>query len=388
MTTHGDNILQTGGDPRALAEFSALRQEIALLNQPGESGPDWQRVEALAIALFRANGMDLQSVAWYTLARAHSAGLPGLCEGFEIITAMMKHQWPTLWPQPLSARLAIVTWLSAGMQQRLKELQPEASDLDLLYRLQAQLEQNVNTLEVLAYKHLSQLDRLNIQISELIAQLTVPERQLKTDRTMLTRATLARAGRSDEFTPLVYVPGDMTSSGALTVSFSFWERSRGFFAGMVVACLLCALGSWALQLMQPEPDKAQRIALLARQVTPELGGQDKNWQEVVMLAALPREQLVLWHTARLRLKKMLALVKVPEEQRAGCLTYTEFEAQLVTLRQPLEAMQPAEELLRQLESNPLSPVLRGKIENRLKQLLARYALILQSASKDASENNK
>ncbi|HBV39454.1 MAG TPA: hypothetical protein DEF05_07165 [Erwinia sp.] len=385
MTAHRDTVLQTGGDPRVCPEFFALRQEIAMLNQAGEPGPDWQQVEALAIALFRANGMDLQSVAWYTLARAHSAGLPGLCEGFEIITAMMKHQWPTLWPHPLSARLAIVTWLSAGIQQRLKVLQPQASDLDLLYRLQAQSEQNIKTLEVLACKHLSQLDSLAIQISELIAQFAASERQPQIDR-MTAMASLARAGRGDEFTPLVYVPGDLTRSGALAVNFSFWARSRGFFAGMLAAFVLCTLGMWAFQLMEPELDKAQHIALLASQVTPERVGEDKNWQEAIVLAALPREQLVLWHTARLRLKKLLATAT--EAQRAGCLTYAEMEAQLFTVQQPLEAMQPTEELLRQLELNPLSPVLRGKTDHRLKQLLARYAIILQAPGQSNSASEK
>ncbi|WP_380180860.1 type VI secretion system ImpA family N-terminal domain-containing protein [Kalamiella sp. sgz302252] len=378
MTTPGDNILHTGGDPRALAEFGALRQEIAMM--AGEAGPNWPRVEILAIALFRANGMDLQSVAWYSLARAHNAGLPGLCEGFEIVTAMVKHQWPTLWPQQLSARLAILTWLSTGMQQWLNEARPQAEELELLYRLQAQLEQNVKTLETLAQKHLSQLDRLAIQLEQLIAQLGEPQSQPPASQSTLSIAAMARcASRSgDEFTPLIYVPRDLTSSTALNVSFGFWERSRGFFAGMLVALLLYSLGFWAFQLAQPEISGAQRIALLAQQLSPELTRQDQEWQKAIAAVALPTEQLALWHTARLRLQKLFTQIAKPVEQRTGCLSYAEVEAQLVTIRQPLEAMQPVEELLRQLESDKTSPVLRGKTEYRLKQLLARYALILQA----------
>ncbi|MEI2264881.1 type VI secretion system ImpA family N-terminal domain-containing protein [Erwinia sp. CGal63] len=384
MTTPGDNILHTGSDPRALAEFSALRQEIALM--AGEPGPNWQRVERLAIALFRANGMDLQSVAWYTLARAYCAGLPGLCEGFEIVTAMLKHQWATLWPQPLPARLAIVTWLSVGMQQVLRKLPSEEYDLDLLYRLQAQLEQNIRTLEALAHKHLSQLDRLAIQLSNLITQLALPESQPTASQTTLAMATMAqRAGHSDEFTPLIYVPRDLTSSSALNVSFSLWERSRGFLAGMLLAVLLCALGLWVFQLAEPVPGKAQRIAMLAQQLTPELASQEKNWQADAATVALPVEQLALWHTARLRLQKLLTTVAVQEAQRKECLSYPELEAQLMTIRQPLEEMQPVEELLRQLEADKHSPVLRGKTEHRLKQLMARYALILQADEKDAAQ---
>lgn len=384
MTTPGENILHTGGDPRGLAEFGALRQEIAMMNKSGESGPDWRRVEQLAIALFRTNGMDLQSVAWYTLARGHCVGLPGLCEGVEIMTAMIRHQWPTLWPQPLSARLAIITWLSTGIQQQLKDNQPEEKDLELLWRLQSQLEQNVKTLETLAHKHLSQLDRLAIQISSMIARLgeppTAPAVSQSTPAISLARQ--AGQARSDggEFAPLIYVPRDLTSSTALNVSFSFWERSRGFFAGMLFGLLLYSLALWGLQLAKPEPGKAQQIAMLAQQLTPELAGQNKNWQATIAAAALPEEQLIYWQTARLRLQKLTTLVASTEARRDECLSWPELEAQLVTILQPLEAMQPTEDLLRQLGTDSASPVLRGKTEHRLKQLLARYALILQADS--------
>lgn len=392
MTTPGDNILHTGGDPRGVAEFGALRQEIARMNQPGGCGPDWSRVEQLAIALFRANGMDLQSVAWYTLARAHCAGMAGLCEGVEIISAMIKHQWPTLWPQPLSARLAIITWLSAGIQQQLKENQPEAKDLDLLYRLQSQLEQNVKTLEALAHKHLSQLDRLAIQINDIIAQLAEPQNASPLSKTPSVTAVARPVGparsNGSEFTPLIYVPRELTTSAALNVRFGFWERSRGFLAGMLCASLLGSLALWGVQLMRPEPGKAQQIAMLAQQLAPELAAQNKSWQEAIAAAALPKEQLILWHTARLRLQKLLTLAAAPEIRRSGCVSWVELEAQLVAIRQPLELMQPAEELLRQLEAESASPVLRGKTEHRLKQLLSRYALILQAEEGRLAERQK
>ncbi|WP_414146971.1 type VI secretion system ImpA family N-terminal domain-containing protein [Erwinia sp. BNK-24-b] len=389
MTEFDNNILHTGGDPRALPEFSALRQEIAKLNTVSNSETDWQQVERQAIALFRANGMDLQSVAWYTRARAHNAGLAGLCEGIEIITAMIRHQWPTLWPQPLPARLAIITWLSTGVQQIISESSYGASDLELLLHLREQLEQNVATLEELAHKHLSQLDRLVIQVATLTERLAAPQSETKaTALEALKRGNQAASNRYGEFTPLIYVPRDLTTSSALNLRFSFWERSRGFIAGVAATLVLSGLTVWAWQLIQPEPDKAQRVAMLAQRVTPEQSWQRDKWQQMMTATALPTEQLGLWHTAQLRLQKLAEQVGECGEVRTACLSRAELEAQLVTIQQPLQAMLPVEELLRRLEADNSSPVLRGKIEHRIKQQLARYALILHAARQSVPERKK
>lgn len=384
MTAPISHILHTGGDPRTLAEFIALRQEITRMNNAA-SEVDWLRVEQLAIALFRENGMDLQSVAWYTLARAWRTGLMGLCEGLEIATAMMKHQWSTLWPHPLSARLAIITWLSAGIQQVLPTLPLTEEDLALLQQLQNQLQQNVETLEKLAQKHLSQLDRLIVQVSSMIEQLQRPE--LKISPVAQPETELSTDGplplcSGEKFTPLIYVPHDLTSSSGLNVRFSFWARSQRFFAGMVSMALLSGIIAWGYYLLQPEPGKGERIALLAQQITPERVHQYQNWQQMIVSTALPVEQLLLWNTAQLRLQKLATMINESDINAETCLSVTEIKAQLVTIQQPLQAALPVEELLRQLEKNKQSPVLRGKIDHRLQQLMARYALILQADERE------
>lgn len=385
MTAPISHILHTGSDPRGLAEFIALRQEISQMNNSA-SEVDWQRVEQLAIALFRVNGMDLQSVAWYTLARAWRTGLTGLCEGLEIATAMMEHQWSTLWPHPLSARLAIVTWLSAGIQQVLPTLSLIQEDLALLFQLQNQLQQNVEILEKLAQKHLSQLDRLIVQVSYFIEQLQMSEpasQPAPQPKTNLISASQSSSRHGDKFAPLIYVPHDLTSSSGLNVTFSFWERSQQFFAGMAVMAILSGITSWGYYLLQPEPGKAQRVALLAQQITPERVRKNENWQQMIVSTALPVEQLVLWNTAQLRLQKLATMINEADTKSETCIPATEIKAQLVTIQQPLQAALPVEELLRQLEKNKQSPVLRGKIDHRLKQLMTRYALILQA---DKSED--
>ncbi|XTD37191.1 type VI secretion system ImpA family N-terminal domain-containing protein [Citrobacter murliniae] len=45
--------VKTGGDPRLLADYAALRDELAKLSHPARPDVDWGRVEQLSLALFR-----------------------------------------------------------------------------------------------------------------------------------------------------------------------------------------------------------------------------------------------------------------------------------------------------------------------------------------------
>ncbi|EOS92951.1 type VI secretion system ImpA family N-terminal domain-containing protein [Erwinia tracheiphila] len=381
MTTSRQNILHTGSDPRVLPEFIQLRHETGKKSRSDDKNVDWQRVEELSIALFRRNGMDLQSVAWYSMARAWRAGLAGLCEGLEIITAMLKYQWPTLWPHPLPARLAIITWLSNSIQQFMRTLTLNQTDLPLVLRLRSALDESVELLEKLAQRHLSQLDWLNIQVSDLIRGL-LPTRPSLEQLNQHVSQEHARGADDqlqppdDNFTPLVYVPHDLSEPNTLKVSFSFWERSRGFITGMIAMLLCGTMAIWAWHLMQPLPNRAQRMTLLAQQIVPQQVRQEIHWRKYAEDAALPDKQMLLWQTVQYRLQKLSQDLDTLEKANPQSKMWPELKARVVTIQQPFEELTPLEDLLLKLQKNNASPVLRGKIEQRMKQLLARYALIL------------
>lgn len=67
--------LKTGGDPRMLPDYAALRDELSKLTHPARPDVSWQYVEKLCLSLFEQNGVELQTAAWYTLARTQLAGL-------------------------------------------------------------------------------------------------------------------------------------------------------------------------------------------------------------------------------------------------------------------------------------------------------------------------
>lgn len=69
MTTHPERCLKTGGDPRTLADYAALRDEMNKLSHPARPDFNWQYAEKLCLSQFEHNGVELQTAAWYTLAR-------------------------------------------------------------------------------------------------------------------------------------------------------------------------------------------------------------------------------------------------------------------------------------------------------------------------------
>ncbi|GAA3897681.1 VasL domain-containing protein [Gibbsiella dentisursi] len=110
--------IRTGGDPRSFPDFSALRDEMSKQTHPARPDIHWSEVEKLALSLFEKNGIELQTGAWYTLARSHLAKCAGMNEGLSILGAILGHQWAQFWPQSPHARVEIL----AGMFQRLQKV--------------------------------------------------------------------------------------------------------------------------------------------------------------------------------------------------------------------------------------------------------------------------
>lgn len=95
MTINSERQLKTGGDPRTLADYAALLEEMNKLTHPARPDVNWQHAETLCLSLFEHNGVELQTAAWYTLARTHLAGLYGMNEGLALLAALVVRQWGT-----------------------------------------------------------------------------------------------------------------------------------------------------------------------------------------------------------------------------------------------------------------------------------------------------
>ncbi|MCS6037463.1 type VI secretion system ImpA family N-terminal domain-containing protein [Klebsiella pneumoniae subsp. pneumoniae] len=75
MTTHHDRHYKAGGDrARWLILWPCVR-EMNKLSHPARPDINWPYAEQLACGLLEHHGADLQTVAWYTPARARLGGV-------------------------------------------------------------------------------------------------------------------------------------------------------------------------------------------------------------------------------------------------------------------------------------------------------------------------
>ncbi|MGD9427417.1 VasL domain-containing protein [Pantoea sp. NSTU24] len=276
--------IKTGGDPRTLPDYAALRDELSKLTHPARPDVNWHYVEKLCLSLFGQNGMELQTAAWYTLARAQLAGLFGLNEGLTILEALISHQWGALWPQPVPARMEILSSLSQRLQQRMRALPLNYSDLSQLYRAEQLLTGLGKVLQRLELKHLSQLDTLRTLMHNSAVRLENSDGatsggsgirpDIELPAIMMNEATASTrdfAGVPDENKPesavkWVYVaqPEPQSNVEVLSTMPVPVKKWKSFAAGMCTMLVVSVVSAWSWHFLhRSDPLQTQLAASLA-----------------------------------------------------------------------------------------------------------------------------
>ena len=163
--------VKTGSDPRQLPDFIALRDEMAKLTHPARPDVNWSQVEALSLSLFELNGVELQTGAWYTLARSHLARINGLNEGLAILNALLSHQWAQFWPQPIHARAEILNGLLQRLQKLFRTFSLDHGDLSALVQTEGLLRSINDILVRQELKHVCLTAPLMQQIQGALTRL-------------------------------------------------------------------------------------------------------------------------------------------------------------------------------------------------------------------------
>ncbi|MES0299297.1 VasL domain-containing protein [Citrobacter sedlakii] len=415
MTTLSERHLNTGGDPRTLADYAALRDEMNKLTHPARPDVNWPHAETLCLSLFEHNGVELQTAAWYTLARTHLAGLYGMNEGLAILDALLSRQWGNLWPQPVHARMEILSALSKRLQQVMRTLTLRYADLSQLYQAEEHLNALGGVLQRLELKHASQLDALRTQLHNVAVRLENSDGDTE---------NAPSAG--------VCVPGDAVRSSGLTtpaegvkwvyvaqpeplpnvqvvidspLPVKLWKP---FAAGMLTMMALAGAAVWGWQMMHnADPAKGQFTATLAplpaalsdeqlqsfRQSSPspETGIKQtqqqlarlaqlkpdwvirygdslvqqalilwpeqakplaQQWQQQLTASALPGENLNGWHQGMTQLQQLANRLNALDEQKGKYMTVSELKSAVFTMTQSFNRAVPLEEKLRQLALLP------------------------------------
>ena len=429
--------LKAGGDPRMLPDYVSLRDELAKLSHPARPDIDWLRVETLCLRLLEHNGVELQTAAWYTLARMHVNGLSGLNEGLKLINALIQHQWSVMWPTNTHARMEIITGLSQRLQNLFRTLAFQGrDDLMSLYESEKNLSACCATLARHALKQVSRLDVLHQQIGLAITRL---ENQLKSDQSeppVVLPSQTVTAGRDREriyvFTPepAPAVAGAMPRADKSAV--------RPFIAGACSALIICGLltGGWYVATT-PSPAEQRLVASLAplpaglsaEQLTqlrktssvittpekwltltqeqlewlaslspdwahqygqtllyhahilwpdnPTLEQMQKAWLRQQEVTAQPVTALDGWYQGMTRLQQLADKLNTLDEKRGKYLTVSELKSAVFEMMSRFRQTVPTEEQLRAIHQQDDSPAREQQIQQVEQHLRAQIYLLTQ-----------
>lgn len=289
-----DRQLRTGGDPRALADYGALREELSKLTHPARPDVNWKKVEQLCLGLFQQNGIELQTASWYTQARTQLAGLSGLNEGLAIIDALVSRQWAGLWPQPVHARMEILSGLSQRLQQALRSITLEYHDLPQIYQAEKLINALCDVLQRLELRHASQLAALSTLMHS--AAIRLENMHATTDPAVVLPAQPERTEKewaTDNHEPWVYVGHAEPSQPQVVIAASPPAKRplqwKGFVAG-VVATVLIGSGIQAGRHAFHPPTGEQLTAtlpVLPKPMTPQALEQLKTQQPDMLKREAP-----------------------------------------------------------------------------------------------------
>jgi len=432
MTSLSEDRLRTGGDPRTCAGYTALRDELNKLTHPARPDVNWAYAETLCLDLFDHNGVDLQTAAWYTLARAQLATLSGMNEGLTILERLITRQWSNLWPEAIHVRVKILSTLFRRLQQLLRMQTLSYTDLSTLIQAEKRLAAIGDTLQHLKLKQQTGLDALAQQLRHAIVRLENGADKHGDDvpLVVLPVATTAPAENISDSTAR---PEPATTNLAQPPR----RRWRSFVAGMFTMLVVGSLVLWGASHIMDKPerqalmtsvaplpaplpiatleqlqksgrndgkkwlaqaqsqlDSLSRLSpvwplnygsLLVRQAQhlwperPETDALASRWQQQLNAIAAPTASLESWQQGMALLQSLANRLDGLDEKRGKYMTVSELKSQVFAITQAFNQTVPAEELLRQLAAQPASApapaALRAQTELHLKQLLARYALL-------------
>lgn len=432
MNTSQSRQLKTGGDPRCFKEYAALRHEMQKLSHPARPDVNWRLASDLCLTLFEQNGVELQTATWYTVSRAHLAGIDGMREGLAVLVALLTRQWPILWPQPVQTRIKLLASLSRRLQQYLRSQTLTLNDLTALNQVASLLNTAGDHLQRLDLRQSSQLDRLLDRIRNAVAAL---------ERGDVVQQNGAVANQHEHSALAVPMGGWVyVATAESTVSERRRLCRRAFFAGigsalLVVATLSAACYSvrdpafkrellasvaplsplldaasvqklkerapgWLndddwLNLTQQQLDellaaspswqleRGSALVLQANQLLPngvDAAAMRTRWNQQLLAASLPAENMVGWQQGMDQLKALAQRLDEVDEKGGRYLTVSELKTAVYGISQALSHTVPVEEQLRQLKQliDQNDDAAQGnvkQVEMHLNQLIASYHLL-------------
>ncbi|WP_230351295.1 VasL domain-containing protein [Lelliottia sp. WAP21] len=427
MPHSSERHLKTGSDPRTLPDYSALREELAKLSHPARPDVDWRHVEKLALNLFDTNGVELQTAAWYTLARAQLAGLQGFNEGMGILDALIRYQWSAMWPASAHARIEILSSLSKRLQQLFRTLSLQRTDLpalnqgirllsstvEALQRLELHNASGVDTLRQMLHSATLRLENsypLQGQTENNLTDVVLPVRAEKQNSQrwvyVVNSEPTIEVGVTKEsatnFSPVTAFICGLLTAGALSIAaFTFIPKLFNHPGEEALNNSLTALpASMPLpviaQLHQDAPSWLKSGDAYAEKVNARLnelimlppywplqyGSQlveqtrhlfpntklaeemSAGWQSKLKANSLPDASMTGWYKGVSELQMLQDRLNRLDEKKGKYLTVSELKTAVFSISKSFNESMPVEELIRQLQNSPQNQPLSRDLLNR------------------------
>ena len=403
----------TGSDPRALPEFSAIREEINKANHPSQPELNWKLVESLALSIFKANGVDLHTATYYTLARTRNQGLAGFCEGAELLAAMIIHEWDKFWPQSGPARTEMLDWFNTRTGNILRQqVSFSENDLSLLYRTERALQLICDKLQQVELKRQPRVENLLYFVQNTRKRFE-PQPRNRTDtaaQTMVRTLVYAPEGTAsataETMPPLPDLPEMRVGVRGVADNADKAKQGdtvKGFVAGAAcTAVIASALWWWQAYPMQQQltqvRDTTQGAATvwLASPVLKEyeqyLQQQEASrmWSNTLRNRAQASPQMKGWQQARQNLRDFADLMMKKETEKQG-FTLSYIKTVTWQAERLLNQETPLEYLLTQYQETRTqkqdTQALEKEINERLDGLLSRW-LLLKNTGQDMATDNR
>ena len=395
--------LNIGGDPRALSDYAALRDELAKLNHPARPDVNWQQVEQLSLSLFSQNGVDLQTLSWYTLARTRLAGMAGLTEGLAIQEELLTHHWGTMWPQPVHARMEILAGFSKRLQSILRTFTFHYADLPQIYQAEQHLNALRDMLQRLELKNASQIGGLCLFMHNAATRLENMDMGDGSQAAVVLPETNSRkAIAHSEPAPVAIGPYKKRihsePASAIIAPKGVW---RTFAAGMLTMLIFGGgvfWGVYKINLLPDSPESSETLAaqvplppqwcqnydgltLVSRDEPVDADKLQAQWQHFLADNAVSQEPASGWSQGMEGLQDLTRRLNALDERKGKYLTGSELKSMVFTIMQNFGRSVPVEEQLYQLSQTasgtPAPAALLLQTDIHLNQLLNRYAWIKQ-----------
>ena len=353
----------TGQDPRGLAAFSEMREEINKASHPAQPVMDWKRVEALALTVFERNGVDLHTATYYTLARTRTQGLAGFCEGTELLAALISREWDSFWPQDEAARREMLDWFNTRTGSILRQqLAFSKADLPLLMRVERALQVICDTIQQAGVKRPPRVENLLYFVQNTRRRHEQPPASMTPEapvKTAVRTLVYLPEGEAPPAPPESYVPPVQKAKPG--------SGRVGFALGALCSGAVLALGWW-WQVYLPQ----QRVSTLDR--------------ATLAARAANSPQMLGWQQTREDLRAFAELLVEREKAKSG-FTLSHIKTVIYEAERTLDREIPLEYLLTQYQqaraAGKSTDLLEKQINERLDGVQSRWQLLTQTPQPDA-----